>query len=191
MTASLCHLGRISTLGLAGLVDRDLLPAGGAGYSQEDIDIAVLATKVSHDQALTAKTLRLANSSAYGLRVKVTTIEQAITYMGFQATRNVITTAALTGCFTSERCKGFKQLMRLGITGHHDPEVLGADFLAAIVHVADAIVHALNLSGEQDDLVPLVSAVAWNALGLSPAVYQQIFRENELQFAEISLSLLG
>ena len=74
---------------------------------QEDIDIAVLAKKVSHDQALTAKTLRLANSSLYGLQVKVTTIQQAITYLGFQTTRNLITAAAVTGCFTEGACKGF------------------------------------------------------------------------------------
>lgn len=74
---------------------------------QEDVDVAVLARKVSHDQALTAKTLRLANSSAYGLAVKVTTIQQAITFLGFQTTRNLITAAALTGCFPNRHCAGF------------------------------------------------------------------------------------
>ena len=66
---------------------------------QEDVDISVLAKKVSYDQALTAKTLRLANSSHYGLQVKATTIQQAITYLGFQTTRSLITSAAITGCF--------------------------------------------------------------------------------------------
>ena len=56
-----------------------------SAIDQEDVDISVLAKKVSHDQALTAKTLRLANSSLYGLQVKVTTIAQAITFLGFQA----------------------------------------------------------------------------------------------------------
>ncbi|HWJ93547.1 MAG TPA: HDOD domain-containing protein, partial [Telluria sp.] len=74
---------------------------------QEDVDVAVLARKVSHDQALTAKTLRLANSSAYGLAVKVTTVQQAITLLGFQTTRNLITAAALTGCFPNRHCAGF------------------------------------------------------------------------------------
>jgi len=74
---------------------------------QDDVDISVLAKKVSHDQALTAKTLRLANSSLYGLQVKVTTIQQAITYLGFQTTRNLITAAAVTGCFAEGACKGF------------------------------------------------------------------------------------
>jgi HD-like signal output (HDOD) protein len=78
-----------------------------SSIEQEDIDISVLAKKVSYDQALTAKTLRLANSSTYGLQVKVTTIQQAITFLGFQTTRNLITAAAITGCFPSGRCVGF------------------------------------------------------------------------------------
>jgi len=249
---------------------------------QEDVDISVLAKKVSHDQALTAKTLRLANSSLYGLQVKVTTIQQAITYLGFQTTRNLITAAAITGCFAEGHCPGFdhkafwrhsiataacakvlarqmrfnqdyaftagllhdigrlvlvscfpeqyaeaiayrdahdsfmldaertvlgvdhvdagmalaehwnfSDTMRLAIGGHHDPEAPGAGFLAAIIHVADAIVHALDLSQYEDDLVPPVSTVAWTALGLDESVYLQLFRETELQYEEIQMVLLA
>ena len=249
---------------------------------QEDVDISVLAKKVSHDQALTAKTLRLANSSLYGLQVKVTTIQQAITYLGFQTTRNLITAAAITGCFAEGHCPGFdhkafwrhsiataacakvlarqmrfnqdyaftagllhdigrlvlvscfpeqyaeaiayrdahdsfmldaersvlgvdhvdagmalaehwnfSDTMRLAIGGHHDPEAPGAGFLAAIIHVADAIVHALDLSQNENDLVPPVSSVAWTALGLDESVYLQLFRETELQYEEIQMVLLA
>jgi putative nucleotidyltransferase with HDIG domain len=249
---------------------------------QDDVDISVLAKKVSYDQALTAKTLRLANSSLYGLQVKVTTIQQAITYLGFQTTRNLITAAAVTGCFAEGHCPGFdhkafwrhsiataacakvlarqmrfnqdyaftagllhdigrlvlvscfpnqysetiawreqhdcylleaertvlgvdhvdaglalaehwnfSDTMRLAIGGHHDPETPGAGFLAAIIHVADAIVHALDLAQVQDDLVPPVSTVAWTALGLDEEIYLQLFRETELQYEEISMVLLS
>nr|WP_315213722.1 HDOD domain-containing protein [uncultured Duganella sp.] len=249
---------------------------------QDDVDISVLARKVSHDQALTAKTLRLANSSLYGLQVKVTTIQQAITYLGFQTTRNLITAAAITGCFAEGHCPGFdhkafwrhsiataacakvlarqmrfnqdyaftagllhdigrlvlvscfpnqyaitlayreehdcylleaerkvlgvdhvdagmalaehwnfSDTMRLAIGGHHDPEAPGAGFLAAIIHVADAIVHALDLAQVRDDLVPPVSTVAWTALGLDEEIYLQLFRETELQYEEISMVLLS
>lgn len=84
---------------------------------QEDSDISLLAKKVSADGALTAKTLRLANSSAFGLQVKATTIQQAMTYLGFQATRNLIMAAAMTGCFPSGRCPSFddKAFWRLSI----------------------------------------------------------------------------
>ncbi|HEX8404108.1 MAG TPA: HDOD domain-containing protein [Duganella sp.] len=249
---------------------------------QDDVDISVLAKKVSYDQALTAKTLRLANSSLYGLQVKVTTIQQAITYLGFQTTRNLITAAAVTGCFAEGHCPGFdhkafwrhsiataacakvlarqmrfnqdyaftagllhdigrlvlvscfpnqysvtiayraehdcylleaerkvlgvdhvdagmalaehwnfSDTMRLAIGGHHDPEAPGAGFLASIIHVADAIVHALDLAQMRDDLVPPVSTVAWNALGLDEEIYLQVFRETELQYDEISMVLLS
>ncbi|HEU4376863.1 MAG TPA: HDOD domain-containing protein [Telluria sp.] len=249
---------------------------------QEDVDISVLARKVSHDQALTAKTLRLANSSTFGLQVKVTTIQQAITFLGFQTTRNLITAAAVTGCFAEGQCDGFNDkafwrhsiataacarvlarrmrfnqdyaftagllhdigrlvlvstypqryaeamayraahdcevidaerallgidhvvagaalaehwnfsdTMRLAIAWHHEPEQAGAGFLATIIHVANAIVHALDIAREEDDLVPQVSSVAWTALGLNEEAYLHVFRETELQFEEIATVLMA
>jgi putative nucleotidyltransferase with HDIG domain len=248
---------------------------------QEDVDISVLARKVSLDQALTAKTLRLANSASSGLQVRVTTIQQAITYLGFQATRNLITAAAVTGCFPEGKCPGFdhrvfwrhsiataacakilarrmrlnqdfaftagllhdigrlvlvtsypeqysavlmqrqrddRQLLEVerellgvdhvmagtalaehwhfsdtmlhAIAYHHEPEAPGAGFLAAIVHVANAIVHALDLARDENELVPPVSMVAWTALGLSQEAYLHVFRETEMQFEEMSNILL-
>ncbi|HEX8477687.1 MAG TPA: HDOD domain-containing protein [Telluria sp.] len=249
---------------------------------QENVDISVLARKVSLDQALTAKTLRLANSASSGLQVRVTTIQQAITYLGFQATRNLITAAAVTGCFPAGKCPGFDhrafwrhsiataacakvlaRRMRLNqdfaftagllhdigrlvlVTGfperysavlarrqrgdrqlldverellgvdhvmagallaqhwqfsdtmhhaiayHHEPEAPGAGFLATIVHVANAIVHALDLARDDDELVPPVSMVAWTALGLSQEAYLHVFRETEMQFEEMSNILMA
>lgn len=270
----------------AGVQDLPSLPAIVmellSSIEQEDIDISVLAKKVSYDQALTAKTLRLANSSSFGLQVKVTTIQQAITFLGFQTTRNLITTAAITGCFPSGRCPGFRDktfwrhsiataacaralarrmrfnqdiaftagllhdigrlvlvtahpeaygavvqwraqhdtdwqvaeqavlgtdhvdagvaladhwnfsgTMRQAIAYHHAPEVHGAGFLAAIVHVANAIVHALDLTADDDELVPRISSVAWDAMGLNEEAYLHLFRETELQFGEMSAILMA
>jgi putative nucleotidyltransferase with HDIG domain len=270
----------------AGVQDLPSLPAVVmellSSVEQEDVDISVLAKKVSYDQALTAKTLRLANSSTYGLQVKVTTIQQAITFLGFQTTRNLITAAAITGCFPSGRCTGFhdkafwrhsiataacaralarrmrfnqdiaftagllhdigrlvlvtahteayaqvvawhgqhggdwldaeqavlgidhvdagvaladhwnfSSTMRQAIAFHHAPDIIGAGFLAAIVHVANAIVHALDLAGEDDELVPRVSSVAWDAMGLNEEAYLHLFRETELQVDEMSAILMA
>lgn len=249
---------------------------------QEDVDIAVLAQKVSNDQALTAKTLRLANSSLYNLQTKVTTVQQAITYLGFQTTRNLITAAAITGCFPHGRCPGFddkafwrhsiaaaacckaiarrvrynqdiaftagllhdigrlvlvtafpalyeqvlayrerhdcdvrsaenavmgvdhvdaglalgahwqfSDTMKMAIAHHHHPDVPGTGQLATIVHVANAIVHALDLAREEDDLVPPVSSAAWTALGLNEEACLHVFRETELQYEEITLILMN
>jgi putative nucleotidyltransferase with HDIG domain len=244
---------------------------------QEDIDISVLAKKVAHDPALTAKTLRLANAPAFGLQARVATIQQAVTFLGFQATRNLITAAAITGCFPAGRCPGFddkafwrhasasaicaralarrmrfnqdiaftagllhdvgqlvlassqpaaygavlawrkqqgccllqaeravlgidhvdagvalashwqfSDTLRQAIVRHHDPDTPGAGLLAAIVHVADAIVHALDLAGDEDELVPPLSTVAWEAMGLNEEAYLHLFRETEQQFGEMS-----
>jgi putative nucleotidyltransferase with HDIG domain len=249
---------------------------------QESIDISVLAKKVSYDQALTAKTLRLANSSSFGLQVKVGTIQQAITFLGFQTTRNLITAAAVTGCFPNGLCPGFNDkgfwrhsiataacarslarrlrfnqdvaftagllhdigrlvlvtghpraygevlawrashdsswleaeravlgvdhveagvalalhwnfsdTMRQAIAYHHAPETPGAGFLAAIVHVANAVVHALDLAFEPDELVPVLSSVAWDAMGLNEEAYLDLFRETEQQLEEMSAILMA
>jgi len=271
---------------VANLADLPSLPAVVMellnSIDQENLDISVLAKKVSYDQALTAKTLRLANSSLYGLQVKVTTIQQAITYLGFQTTRNLITAAAVTGCFPEGMCPGFddrafwrhsiataacakvlarqmrfnqdyaftagllhdigrlvmvrcfpqhmqqviawraehdttmleaeravlgsdhvdagvalaehwnfSDTMRLAIAGHHDPEKPGAGFLATIIHVADAVVHALDLAQMQDDIVPPVSTVAWSALGLDEDAFLHLFRETELNYEEITMVLMA
>ena len=214
--------------------------------------------------------------------MKVTTVQQAITYLGIQTTRNLITAAAVTGCFPQGQCEGFNDkafwrhsigtaacakllarhmrlnqdyaftagllhdigrlvlvtgfpqhyqrvlayraahdcymldaeravlgidhvgaglaladhwrfsdTMKLAIAGHHAPEAPGAGFLATIIHVADATVHALDLAHTTDDLVPPVSNVAWNALGLDEASYLQLFRETELHYGEIEMVLLA
>lgn len=271
---------------IQGLDDLPSLPAVVmellGSIDQEDIDISVLARKVSADQALTAKTLRLANSSAFGLQVKATTIQQAMTYLGFQSTRNLIMAAAMTGCFPSGRCPSFddKAFWRLSIATaacarvlarhmrfnqdvaftagllhgigrlvlvtrypeqydvvlrerkrvdgdlldteqavlgvdhvlagaalaehwqfsgtmqqaiafYHAPETPGAGFLATIVHVANAVAHALDLAGDPDELVPAVSSVAWTALGLSEEIWLHVFRETELQFEEMTAILMA
>ena len=271
---------------LGGVEDLPSLPAVVmellGSLDQEDLDIAVLAKKVSNDPALTAKTLRLANSSAFGLQVKATTIQQAMTFLGFQTTRNLITAAALTGCFPEGRCPGFNDkafwrhsiataacaralarrvrfnadyaftagllhdigrlvlvsrfperyqavlslrdkhdgelidaerallgvdhvdagvalavhwnfsdTMRQAIAYHHAPEAAGAGFLATIVHVASAVVHALDLAGNPDELVPRVSSVAWTALGMAEEAWLQVFHETELQYEEMSAILMA
>lgn len=73
----------------------------------DEIDINTIAQKVSQDLALTAKCLRYANSSYYSTMVKVATIPQAITILGLSSFKQVVMTAALTGCFPENNCQGF------------------------------------------------------------------------------------
>ncbi|MFZ6639953.1 HDOD domain-containing protein [Undibacterium sp. TC4M20W] len=73
----------------------------------EELNMHELAQKVSHDMALTAKTLRYANSPYYSTMVKVTTVQQAISLLGLSTVRQIVITAALTGCFPENNCRGF------------------------------------------------------------------------------------
>jgi putative nucleotidyltransferase with HDIG domain len=78
-----------------------------SSLDSEDLDVATLAKKVTQDLALTAKTIRFANSSYYSTLVKVTTIQQAITLMGLSQVKQIVLSAALSGCFPENNCKGF------------------------------------------------------------------------------------
>lgn len=248
---------------------------------QEDVDISVMARKVSHDQALTAKTLRLANSAFYGSQAKVTTIQQAIALIGVEAVHNLVVASVVPEVFPAEKYPSidfhvfwrhsiatavcarslarhlhvnqdyaftagllhdigrlvlassypqeyeavlayrrehdtpllqaeqavlgvdhvvtgqalaehwnFSDPIQHAISGHHSPESLRERSLASIIHVANAIVHALDLSADDDDLAAPVSQVAWDGLNLPEEIYQQVFRETELQFEEVGNILL-
>jgi putative nucleotidyltransferase with HDIG domain len=58
-----------------------------SSFGCENVDVTTLAEKMSRDQAMSAKILRLANSSFYGLPAKVKTVRQAIVVLGFDSAR--------------------------------------------------------------------------------------------------------
>lgn len=249
-----------------------------SSMDQEDIDVQSLAAKIALDQALTAKTLRLANSSFYGMSSKVTTIAQAISVLGFHSIRTIITACSLTGAFqdngqgsfnfkafwrhsvaTAVCAKLLARPMRLNpetaftagllhdigslvlatrfpqqyeemlayqrandcylieaeravfeldhavvgsalaaywkfplamqqaVAEHHAGEPAG---LGLAVHAGNALAHALDLSGVEDDLAPPLHAAAWEALDLSEAAGRELFRAAEETFHELSQILV-
>lgn len=68
-----------------------------AGIDREDVDIGQLARHISADQAIAARTLKVANSSFYGLQGRIHSIHEAIVVLGFRSVRSlVISTAAFS-----------------------------------------------------------------------------------------------
>lgn len=65
---------------------------------RDDLDIHVLAAKITLDQGLTARTLRVANSSFYGLSCQVGTIAQAITVLGLHSMRSLVGVCSIAAC---------------------------------------------------------------------------------------------
>jgi HD-like signal output (HDOD) protein len=65
-------------------------------------DAKDLAEIISKDQALTAKILRLANSAYYGRFREVSTVEQAVTTVGFSEVKSVSLSVAVFGSFSRQ-----------------------------------------------------------------------------------------
>ena len=68
-------------------------------FEDPDADIDRLAEKISHDPALAAKVLRLANTPAYGGSRKVASIADAVMMLGFNTLRTLVLACGLAGQF--------------------------------------------------------------------------------------------
>jgi putative nucleotidyltransferase with HDIG domain len=75
--------------------------------NREDLSVHWLANRICLDQALAAKTLRLANSSFYGLPSAVESVQQAVVILGLSNVRTLVTACALAGSFPAPAVPGF------------------------------------------------------------------------------------
>ena len=78
-----------------------------AALQREDVAVEQLTLKIASDQALTAKTLRLANCSFYGVAGRVHSIRDAINVLGLRSLSSALTAAAVSGSFARPQCAGF------------------------------------------------------------------------------------
>lgn len=78
-----------------------------ASLDDDDLGTEQLAAVLSQDQALLAKTLRLANSSFYGMSRRVVTAADAMAILGLRTVRSVALAAGLARSFAPPRCAGF------------------------------------------------------------------------------------
>jgi len=239
----------------------------------EESSLDMVTEKIALDHSVTAKLLRLANSSYYGNNSKVVTLQQATAMLGVKNVKNLIRMTALSNKFPTASCPAFDfkafwrhsvataicaelisralhmkhdfaftagllhdigklvlvtaypvnydQVLHYqknadcllieaercilhidhvdaglalathwnfseavcdAIRGHHHPEQENLNVLASVVHVANAIVHALDLAHDENNMLPLLSQAAWDTLGLGEADYLSIFRETEMRF---------
>ncbi len=74
-------------------------------------DVAVSAGEIgrllSHDQALTARVLRLANSAFYSPREAIRTPDQAVVLLGFGTVRTIVLKASIFSAYDVERARPF------------------------------------------------------------------------------------
>src|SRR3972149_6882373 len=62
----------------------------------ENSSAADLTEAMESDAALSARVLRCVNSAAYGVRRKITNLQQAIAYLGMKQIRNLAMTASVS-----------------------------------------------------------------------------------------------
>ncbi|HEX2956389.1 MAG TPA: HDOD domain-containing protein [Chitinispirillaceae bacterium] len=65
-------------------------------------NMAQIASVIMRDQAIASRVIRLVNSAYYGLKTRVTSIQQAITLLGLNSVRNIVTGVAIVKTFEEE-----------------------------------------------------------------------------------------
>ena len=67
----------------------------------DSVNFGTLAAKVAQDQVISAKVLRLANSSHFGASRQIRTIDDAISLIGLNSLRTLVIASGVTGAFAS------------------------------------------------------------------------------------------
>lgn len=68
-------------------------------FRDDKLDSTVLAHRIAQDQGLSAKVLRVANSSFYGLPRKIGSIQDAVVVLGFNTVRSLVLSAGFVHAF--------------------------------------------------------------------------------------------
>lgn len=105
-----------------------------AVIKDENASVAQVADLVCADAALAARVLQLVNSAFFRLARRISNIEQAVAYLGFQAIRNLATTAEIFSQWRGGYCAGL-DLERLQRHGQAVAAATGA--LTAGTPIAD------------------------------------------------------
>lgn len=168
--AALCarHLG-----GMAGFEPETAFTAG----LLHDIGILTLLTAVP---AHYAEVLNLRQQEDCEVRQAETRL------LGFDHAR--------VGAALAERWRFPPEIVH-AVAMHHDPgtgrEAGDAATLADVIHLANVLAHALDLSGARDALTPALDAGAWRRLGIDGARLKAAFAAIEREHACYSALLVG
>jgi putative nucleotidyltransferase with HDIG domain len=105
-----------------------------------------VANIISQDQASASKILKAANSSIYGFRGRITTITQAITFIGFEEVKNLVLALSIIEMFSKLNAPAsfnpvnlWKHSIAVGTITRHTGMTIGVRnlenyFIAGILH---------------------------------------------------------
>lgn len=93
------RIGEVSTLPHVALRVMEVASDPNAGAAE-------MKRVLEADAALSARVLRCVNSSAYGVRMKITNLQQAVAYLGLKQIRNLAMTAGVADLFKNDDAIG-------------------------------------------------------------------------------------
>jgi putative nucleotidyltransferase with HDIG domain len=125
----------------------------------QSADLDEIAKLIQQDVAITAKLLQLANSAALGLRSRVTSVYQAIQYLGLEMTRSLVLLAHTFSYFDKGKAAGFSleklwnhsikvATLAQQIADYEGAEIVDEAFLAGLLHDLGKLLLAVNLPQE-------------------------------------------
>jgi len=85
----------------------------------------------------------------------------------------------------------FPPALCAAIGGHHAPPENEPSGFAALLHVADALAHALDLDGDAEAQMPRLAPACWSAFALSWDETRDIFTDVDTQFDALCESFVG
>jgi diguanylate cyclase (GGDEF)-like protein len=104
----------VNTALLSSIVNSDSLPSMPVAAfkvlelcRQEDVEIHAVADVIAKDPALTAKLLKVSNSSMFGMSKKVATIQQAMVVLGLRTVKIMSLGFSLVDCMSTRRNSKF------------------------------------------------------------------------------------
>jgi HD-like signal output (HDOD) protein len=111
-----------------------------------------LAKIITDDQVLTARLLRLVNSSFYGFPQKISTVTNAIVLLGFDAIRNLLLTTSVFSLFSNNKKVGASLLERYW--DHSLGCAIGSKIIGS--HIAYEKIEELFVAGLLHDIGKIV-----------------------------------
>jgi putative nucleotidyltransferase with HDIG domain len=130
----------------------------------QSADIDEIGNLILQDIAITAKLLQMANSAALGLRSRVTSVPQAIQYLGLEMTRSLVLLAHTFSYFDKGKAAGFSieklwnhsirvATLAQQIADCEGAEILDEAFLAGLLHDLGKLLLAVNMPTEYAEMV--------------------------------------
>lgn len=120
---------------------------------------------------------------------EVLAYQQASDCMPIEAERAVLgTDHAEIGALVAERWHLAPGIVE-AIAQHHAPTARSSEGLVGMCHLADAISHAMGLSGDEAEAVPPTPPEVWSAVAPSNAACLKLFAEVESQFDGVCQAL--